>query len=89
MESKKGQKTPEKLYIIGSLRQFFENFEIRILFADDILSFQVVLHAREMPPYELLLKIFLCDPPWPSIRPFANESIAWPNFQNSHTSSKS
>ena len=65
MESKKGLKAPEKLCIIGSLPYFFLHFEIRILFADAILYFQVVLKARKMPPYELLLKIFLCDPPRP------------------------
>ena len=32
-----------------------------------MLHFQVVLDVREMPPYELLLKIALYDPPWPSL----------------------
>ena len=52
---------------MGYLLHFFHNFEIRILCADAILYFQVVLYIREMPPYELLLKIFLCDPPRPKI----------------------
>ena len=42
------------------------NLETRILFADAIVYFQVVSYEREMPPYELLLKIFLCDSPWPN-----------------------
>ena len=65
MESKKGVKAPEKLWIIGFLLHFFLKFRIRILIADAIVYFQVVLYVREMPLYELLLKIFLCDPAWP------------------------
>ena len=62
MESKTRVKSPEELCIIGSLLHFFSNFERQILFADAILYFQVVLYVREMPPYELPLKVFLCDP---------------------------
>ena len=65
MESEKGLKTPEQLCIIGSLQHFFLFFDIRILFADAILYFQVVLHVREMPPNKLLLNRFLRAPPWP------------------------
>ena len=54
--------TFEALHYHWIFPAFFLKFEIRILFADTILYFQVFLDVREMPPYELLLKIFLCDP---------------------------
>lgn len=66
MESEKGLKAPEKIRIIGSLLHFKKKVEIRIiLFSDTILCFQVFSYVREMPAYELLLKMFLCDPPGP------------------------
>ena len=59
MESKTGLKAPEKLCTNGSLMH--KKNSIRILFADICHSysiyFPVVLYVREMPPYELLLKV--------------------------------
>ena len=42
MESNKGLKAPRKLCSNGSFLKFVSNIEIRILFADVILNFQVV-----------------------------------------------
>ena len=64
----KRAKSTCKFRLIGSSVHCFLNFEIWIVFTDDILYFQVVLYVREMPPYELLLQIFLFDPPWPKVR---------------------
>ena len=63
MESKKELKSAEKLRIIRSLLHFSKNFRNKDFFADAILYFHVVLYVRETPPYELLRKVFLCDPP--------------------------
>ena len=60
MESEKGLKTPEKLcWVMGSLQHFLYTFELRILFADAIVYFQVFLYVRQLPPYEFLLEIFM------------------------------
>ena len=75
--------TFKKLCAIGSSLHFF-TFEIRILFADAIVCFQVVLYVREIPPYELLLVVvYSCAIlPWPlTTAQISAESIfCWPIF---------